>query len=357
MRFRSAVFFSQSAQPAGHRFGSRLLLLLMLLIPALAAAEDSKLSEVQRQQIIRVFLAERPFVHRAFPRGKTGIRIEGNKITPSEAEMNQLVAQFGPAAKPGERAQITAVHFVRGGVVFDVNGGPVKRKKWRDRVNVGINGADPSQSSKQASTDDGMYTNSGGSFVFLAIKEDAASLTTDQIKDLLAPVLDFKATSVAEAYQKSLPPVLAEAVKNHHALVGMDKEMVTYALGRPPRRLRETKDGHDIEEWIYGAPPQDVEFIRFIGDKAFSIEDMKVTGEKNVRTEDEVGDLGGTLNASGQKQTRPDSMAAPSEDDRSKAPTLLRPGEKQTAPDAAARDPKPTPTPDQAPPPPDNSPN
>jgi hypothetical protein len=353
MRVRA---FVHSAEPADRRFGCRLLLLvLMLMIPALAVAEDTKLSEVQRQQIIRVFLAERPFVHRAFPRGKAGIRIEGNKITPSEAEMSRMVAEFGPAAKPGERAQITAVHFVRGGVVFEINGGPVKRKKWSDRISVGISGVDPSQAKQQLPAGDGVNTNSNGSFVFLAIKEDARSLTPDQIKDLLAPILDFKAMSVAEAYQKTLPPVLAEAVKNQHALVGMDKEMVTYAMGRPPRRLRETKDGQDIEEWIYGAPPQDVEFIRFVGEKVVSIEDMKVTGEKRVRTEDEVGDLNGTLNASERNRKRPDAIAAPSEDDRSSAPTLLRPGEKQADTDGAARTPT-APLPDNAPSP-GNGPN
>jgi hypothetical protein len=171
-----------------------------------------------------------------------------------------------------------------------------------------------------------------GSTVLLALKDEGIStLTTDQIKELLAPVLDFKAASVAEAYQKSLPPVLAAAVKEHRALVGMDKDLVTYAMGRPPRRIRETKDGQEIEEWIYGTPPQDVEFIRFIGDKAVSIEEMKVTGEKVVRTQNEVGDLGGTLDASAQKQKRPDSMAAPAEQERS-APTLLRPEERTARP-------------------------
>jgi hypothetical protein len=341
MRSTVKIFFSESVKLPCRTLGR--FLMLSLLLPGIVVADDSKLSDLQRQQIIRVFLAESPFVHRALPRGKAGIRIEGEKVTPSEAEISRLISEFGPAAKPGERAKITAVRFVHRGIVFEINGGPVKRKKWSDRVSIGINGSDASKTGQSQPTEDGVYANSSGSFVFLALKDDTASLTTDQIKDLLAPVLDFKAMSVAEAYQKSLPPVLAAAVKNHHALVGMDKEMVTYAMGRPPHRLRETKDGQEYEEWIYGAPPQDVEFIRFIGDKAVSIEDMKVTGEKTVRSQDEVGDLNGALNASAQKRTRPDSASAPSEEDRRSAPTLLRPDEKPTKTDDSARDPSPLP--------------
>jgi hypothetical protein len=117
--------------------------------------------------------------------------------------------------------------------------------------------------------------------------------------------------------------------------------MVLYAMGRPPRRVRETKDGKEVEEWIYGAPPQDVEFIRFVNDKAVSIEDMKVSGEKLERTADEVG----TLDASAEKHTRPDSMSA--DEERRRAPTLLRPGEKQENPAATSHDSNPLPSPDQ----------
>jgi hypothetical protein len=321
-----------------------ILIMMSLLAPEVAAADDSKLSEAQRQQIIHVFLAERPFVHRALPRGKAGIRIEGDKVTPTEAESNRLIVQYGVVAKAGEHVNITAVRFVHRGIVFELNGGPEKHKRLRDHINVGVNGVDPSQANHPQATEDGNVPSSG-STVLLEFKDEVVkSLTTDQIKELLAPVLDFKAMSVAEAYQKSLPPVLAAAVKIHKALVGMDKDTVTYALGRPPRRIRETKEGQEIEEWIYGTPPQDVEFIRFIGDKAVSIEDMKITGEKVVRTENEVGDLGGTLDAAAQTHKRPDSVATSAEEERS-APTLLRPDEKPVKPHEGARDPNPTPAP------------
>ena len=328
---RSREFVPPSPSVRLGRFACARLVFLPLI-----AAGETKLAEPQRQRIIRVFLAESPFVHRALPRGKAGVRIDGEKITPSEAELNHLVAESGIVAKPGDRVKITAVRFVHEGVIFEINGGPVKRKSWKDRVSIGIDGADPRSTQQQQQTGESVNTDSTGSSVFLSLKNDA-NLTTDQIKDLLAPVLDFKAANAAEAYQKSLPPKLAEAIKSHHALVGMDKEMVQYALGRPPHRVRETMGGKEIEEWIYGAPPQDVEFVRFQDGKVSSIEDMKVSGEKRVRTEDEVGDLGSSLNASTGTHIRPDAVASPT-DERRSAPTLMRPGEKQNNPDSDAAD-------------------
>jgi hypothetical protein len=336
------------AHAARRCFGSAMCLLGLVLAPALATAGDSKLSEAQRTDIIRSFLAERPWAHQALPRNKEGIRIEEDgKIVPSQAETNQLIARLGPAAKAGDRVSITAVRFVHHGIQFDINGGPTRKKKWSDRVSIGVGGANPSgpDPNAQQQSSESLYTETTGSTVLLELKNESA-ITSDKIKDLLAPVLDFKAMSQAEAYQKSLPPALATAVKNHHALVGMDKEMVFFALGRPPRRIRETKEGNDYEEWIYGAPPKDVEFVRFLGEKVVLIEDMKVTGEKQVRTENEMGDFGGTLDASDQKRARPDGMAAPADQDNKRAPTLLRPGEKSIEQNDAARDPAPAPAPD-----------
>ena len=322
-----------------------LILALVLMAVAIANGDDAKLSQAQRMAIIRSLLAERPFVHRAFPMGKSGIRIEGDKITPSEAEMNQTIGHYGAAAKPGERVRITAVRFEHHGISLDINGGPTRRKSWKDRINVGVSGGDPGDASSGYGSDE-VYDYSEGSTVFLAIKDDVASLTAEQVKEMLAPVLDFKAMTVAEAYEKSLSPLLAKAVKEHHALVGMDRDMVIYALGRPVRRLRESQDGKEYEEWIYGNPPQDVEFIRFLADKVVRIEEMKVSGEKVVRSEDEIG---GIVDASAKNpamnQTQPGAMAAgsASTEPRREPPSLLRPGEKPIGVDGSdsKRDPNP----------------
>src|SRR5208282_3456720 len=238
-------------------WGRAVLLLAVLLIAGIACAEDGKFPVEQREQMIRAFLDEPAYAHCAFPRGKVGIRIEGGKISPSEAEMKQLVDRSGAIAKPGERVKITDVRFVQDGILLEINGGPTKRKKWQDRVTV-TNGMDPN-----AQPEESVYTEFDSSSVLLVLK-DGKGISSDQVKEMLVPALDFKVFTQAEAYQKSLPPVLAAAVKEHRALVGMDKEMVEVAMGRPLQRVRETSDGQPYEEWIYGTPPAAVEFVRFV---------------------------------------------------------------------------------------------
>jgi hypothetical protein len=298
----------------------------------------SKLTDLDRQNIIRTFMAENVFVSRLFPAGKVGLRIQDGKVTPSDEEVRAIAAANGPAAKPGDRARITDVRFVRSGIIFEINGGPVKRKKWYERVQVGVGDVSTSPTGQQ-SQDDAIMTNARGSFVLLGFKDYTPSLTTDQIKEMLSPVFDFKAASVAEAYVKALPPKIADAVKNHRALVGMDREMVTYAMGRPPKRYRDREGTTDYEEWIYGEPPKEVQFIRFVGDKVARIEVMAIDGQKIVRTENEVGDLNGQVSAVAQKSEEPKPAEEEQQQSGRRAPSLMRPGEKpgpEPQPGAAA---------------------
>ena len=101
---------------------------------------------------------------------------------------------------------------------------------------------------------------------------------------MLRPVFDFDAKSAVEAYLDTVPPKLKDAIKAHQVLVGMNREMVIYSKGRPPTKTRE-KDGEiECEEWIYGEPPADVDFVRLVGDEVVRLESMKVDGEKVVHT-------------------------------------------------------------------------
>jgi hypothetical protein len=94
-----------------------------------------------------------------------------------------------------------------------------------------------------------------------------------EVKKLLAPVLDFDRHSVTEIYSETLPPEMQQAIKQKRALVGMDREQVRLALGQPVHKERETKDGMDLEDWIYGQPPGKITFVTFNGDKAIRVKD------------------------------------------------------------------------------------
>jgi hypothetical protein len=105
----------------------------------------------------------------------------------------------------------------------------------------------------------------------------------------------------------------------------MNREMVTYAVGRPPKKHREHDGNAEYEEWIYGEPPKDVQSVRFVGDEVVRLEIMKVSGEKVIRTEREI-DMKPTLAQKQEQQRQKDEASKPA-----KAPTLRRPGE--AAPD------------------------
>ena len=94
--------------------------------------------------------------------------------------------------------------------------------------------------------------------------------------------------------------------------------MVLYAMGRPPKKIRDKDDsGVDYEEWIYGDPPQEVQFVRFTGAFVTRLEIMTVDGEKVVRTQREV-ELPSEETQVAEKKEQPKPANAPS---------LMRPGE------------------------------
>src|SRR5438034_5538865 len=158
--------------------------------------------------------------------------------------------------------------------------------------------------------------NPRGSDVDLVFDHYVPDLNPQQLKDLLRPVFDFNAKSAVEAYLETVPLQAKDAIKNHRVLVGMNREMVIYAKGRPPKKIRE-KDGEtDYEDWIYGEPPQDVDFVRLVSDEVVRVETINVSGEKIIRTEKEVNLEQPTLAKEQEIQAHPVSP-----------PTLRRPGE------------------------------
>jgi len=283
--------------------------------PPQSGARPEKMTPQTRVLVIRDLTAEHAFARRMLPQGEKGLVIKNGKVSPSDAQVRQLVAENGPAAQPGDKCVITNVVLKEKAIILEINGGPKKHQKWYRHVEVGMNGT----MTPVAGPDKSL--NAHGSMVTLEFDNYLPELTGDQIRDLLAPVLDFKALSVAEAYEKTLPPKLQEAIKNHQVLVGMDKDMVVYAKGRAPKKIRDKDEqGHDYEEWIYGNPPEEVDFVRFAGNIVTRLEIMTVDGQKIVRTEKEVE----LPSAEGATEVAKKETPKPAN-----APSLRRPGEDQ----------------------------
>jgi hypothetical protein len=297
------------------RFAAFLLSAALLFVAVAIArgqqSHPSPISKQTRMDLIRGFNAELVYIRSPFPMGKKGLILKDGKLSPSGAELEQLVAMWGPAVKPGDQARISQILIKDKSIHFEINGGPVKKQKWYQRIQVGGGGGMTSVAPSDP------HANPRGSYVELVFDKYVPELSPQQLKDLLRPVFDFNAKSAVEAYLDTLPPKVRDAIKSHHVLVGMNREMVTTSKGRPPKRLRE-KDGEtEYEEWIYGESPQDVDFVRFVGDEVVRVETMKVSGEKVVRTEKEVDiEKPAVAKTSSEPQVRPPG-----------APTLRRPGE------------------------------
>jgi hypothetical protein len=287
--------------------------------PAIVDPNAPKLSSRTRLEIIRSLQSERVYSRVLFPQGKSGLAIKDGVVRPNEMGVAQMVAENGAAAKPGDRCIITGVEVKDKEIVFEINGGPRKGPKWYQRIEVGggmSGGPVPGTGTPQS-------LDAHGSLVKLEFDKYVPEMTGEQVRALLDPVFDFKALTTAEAYEKTLPPKVREAIKNHEVLVGMDKDMVVYAKGRAPQKVRDKDDkGQDYEEWIYGTPPEEVDFVRFKGNLVARLEIMTVDGQKIVRTEKEV-------NLPSQEDELANAKPKPKP---ANAPTLMRPGEEAANP-------------------------
>jgi hypothetical protein len=277
------------------------------------AADAPRMTKQTRYEIIKDFETQIVYSRTAFPMGARGLNLRNGVVSPQGQELQQLLTIWGPSIKPGDPAHISYVRIKDDHIHFDLNGGPVHRKKWYQHIQVaGANGT-PVPLSNDQSTD-----NPHGSYLDVYFDKYVPEMSAAQLRALLLPVLDFKARSKEEAYLDTVPPKAKEAIQAHHVLVGMNTEMVIHAVGKPPKKVRERDGETDYEEWIYGQAPQDVDFVRIIGDEVVRIETMKVGGQKILRAEKEVII---------EKPDKDTEAKREQEDRPANAPSLRRPGE------------------------------
>jgi hypothetical protein len=282
------------------------------------------LSDGTKMQLIRVTDAEFVHVRKNLPVGEKNMVIAPDGIVkPGDAELYRMAQTYGAAAKVGDRVQITNIVFKEKSIYLEINGGPKKKTKWYQHIQVSgmggsTGGVDPNQAQPT------------GAAVTLEFKKHVPEMTGAELKQMLTPVLDFSVKTAAEVFVDTLPPKIKEAVKGHEVLVGMNHDMVVMARDRPQQKVREKDDkGKEYEEWIYGAPPQDVVFVRFAGDEVVQVKTAKVGGQITVKTQKEVDVRDGvpTLAALKSSDSPQDVSGAPQPDQPAHKPTLKRPDE------------------------------
>jgi hypothetical protein len=239
-------------------------------------AKAETLPESSKLELIRYVSGEFAKATRNLPAGKEGFLLYvGKPLSPELLE--RAVATHGAAVHVGDAAQITKLEFRDHSIVVDVNGGGRGKKHWRDHIQIGMGGSIPTTRTTQTNPDQqngppGMQPGMG-STIFLEFTKAVPDLTPAELKQILSPFLDFaKQRSASVQWADTLPPEMKKAIQERRPTVGMDREEVVAAIGKPEHKVRERdSEGNEIEDWIYGQPPSKTIFVRFIGDRVTSI--------------------------------------------------------------------------------------
>ncbi len=295
-------------------------------VPLSQAALDAK----TRLGLIRLLQAEQGFAMRPIPRGRKGLTLVANgKLDPVGDRYQNMVVDQGLSAKPGDRLVVTDVKIERSKIVFQLNGGPDRKHRFLRHVQIGM-GPDMTPVTQ---VDDPEPV---GARLTLAFPDHVPEMTGADVKALLAPLISFDVKTPIQAFTDTLPPTLKDAILSHHVLVGMSTDMVMFAKGQPEKKTREMDGQMPFEEWIYGHPPADVEFVRINGNRVIRVEIAKVGKPLQIFTKDEVygmmrtdgtpltpGDPPNVHTVQmGDVHRNPDTQAADA------PPSLLNPGEK-----------------------------
>jgi hypothetical protein len=230
-------------------------------------ADSKKLTDDQRIELLRGLTAEYAKIKVLLPRSKSILEFSSDG-TWEKPKWIAASREFGVAGRVGDLIQVTHISIEKDRIVFELNGGNhADRKKWYDHIQIGMGDATTPISQ-------GGATNApAGVTLALTFGGPIGELNSADVKKLLQPILDFDKETVTENYVDTLPEPIKQAVKAKKAIEGMNRDQVLLAVGRPLHKSRETRNGTDYEDWIYGEPPGRVTFVTFTGDKVVKVKE------------------------------------------------------------------------------------
>lgn len=276
--------------------------------------------------------AEQGFANRPFPRGHKGLTLEANgKLAPAGESYQNMAVNNGLSAKPGSRVVVTDVKIDRTKIVLDFDGGPDAKHRFLRHLQIGMG---PQMGDPDADPD--LINQEGdpaGSRVTLVFANYVPVVTAAQVKALLAPLISFDVKTPIQAYTDTLPTALKDAILDHRVLVGMNTDMVMFAKGPPTTKSREMDGQMPFEEWVYGTPPEEVDFVRINGNRVIRVEIAKDGRPLQIFTADVVSPMlmsAGTPELA-QAKTRTiklgDVETDPNREEAAPPPSLRNPGE------------------------------
>jgi hypothetical protein len=231
--------------------------------PGLFAA--GKLTLDDEVELVRGLTAENAKVKTYLPRSKKPIEYDSSGKWDKQAWLN-AGEKLGVAARVGDSIQITKVTLENDKIILEINGGIKSGGHWYDHVQVGMgNSTGP--------VSNGGGTATTGTYIAILFHKPLEPIKAAEVKKLLAPIFDFDKHSATEIYAETLPPEIKAAIAAKRAEPGMDKDQVVMALGKPVRKMRETVDDVEAEDWIYGMPPGKITFVTFNGSKCVKVKE------------------------------------------------------------------------------------
>ena len=231
-----------------------------------------KTSDMQLQSrlaIVRFVDGEFAKAVKPLPGGKQGYKFDIGKPLNSE-DLQSALRHHRASVNPGDTVQITDIEFRSKEIVLQINGGGKKHFHLLEHLQIGMGDAANSAPIQDRHPNEGT-----GATLILDYGRPLPDMSPDDLKTQLAPILDFSKHSAAVNWIDTLPPQFQQAIKDRHAIVGMDREMVLAAMGRADHKVRERDaNGVETEDWIYGGPPAKTVFVTFVADKVIRVKEF-----------------------------------------------------------------------------------
>jgi hypothetical protein len=215
------------------------ILFLGLCLPVWA-----QISRDARFEILRTVLADQAASRIGLPFGNAGVELTDTGEI-NKKKLDEELQDSGQSIAVGKVVTLTQISFDDNKIEIELDGGGKNKKGFFERLEVGVGSA-----TTPVSRDD-VKKAKGSKIILRFAKKVPIDLKPDQLKQLLDPILDFNKQNFLKTGLESLPTEFQEAVKAKEARIGMDRNTVIMALGRPDKKVREKTDGAETEDWIY----------------------------------------------------------------------------------------------------------